>query len=182
MCVMVLQDLDFESLKPLDPLLQNVKVAVANMVENKESALYIPNAFMASVPFHSFWWFVLKQAIVALERNARDIFTTTGPVALRDAVAEYEAVTKAESELSELTIFPSSLIYGVNFEWGFDPEKNQLFKLCHLPDADFNASRCKDNVQGGYSITYWSGKCSLSQVLGVQFCRMGKPCRESQLT
>lgn len=153
----LLQDLDFESLKPLDPLLQNIKVAVANMVDNKESAMYIPNAFMASVPFHSFWWFVLRQAIVALHKNVDDIFTTTGPVALRDAVAEYQGVMKAESEVSELTILPFEQIYGVSFDWGADSAKHQLFKLCHLPDAEFNASRCKENVQGGYAITYWSG-------------------------
>ena len=156
----MLQDLDFESLKPLDGLIQNVTVAVAKMTEDPAAGLYIPNAFMASVPSHSFWWFVLRRSIVALERNQDDIFSTTGPVVLRDAVAEYTEVTKANSDASDLTILPLELIYGVNFDWGADPAKNKLFRLCHLPDAEFNASRCKEH-QVGYTVTYWSGKCSL---------------------
>ena len=157
-----MQDLDFESLKPLDALLQNITVAVAKMTDDAKSALYIPNAFMASVPSHSLWWFVLRRAIVNLEKNPDDIFSTTGPVVLRDAITEYETVTRDNSEASQLSILPSHVIYGVNFEWGGDPAKNELFRLCHLPDAEFNASRCKELLPEGYTLTYWSGECSCS--------------------
>ena len=96
---------------------------------------------------------------MALEKNPDDIFSTTGPVALRDAIAEYEEVTKDNSDTSQLSILPSHLIYGVNFEWGGDRAKSELFRLCHLPDAEFNASRCKEQLHEGYTVTYWSGEC-----------------------
>lgn len=149
-------DLDFESLRPLDSLLPGVKAALGYMNENRAVGLSIPNAFMASAPNHDFWWFVLRRAISSLETST-DIFVTTGPVLLRDAVEEYERAMTATSKQNELTIFPPKLIYGVDFDWGANKKTHHLYAMCHLPDKDFNSTKCKENFKEAYTVTYWSG-------------------------
>ncbi len=51
-------DLDFESLKPLESLL--AEVALGYMSQNIPHELSLPNAFLASVPGHKFWHYVMQ--------------------------------------------------------------------------------------------------------------------------
>ena len=149
-------DLDFESLKPLDPLLQNVKVALAYMTQDVESDLGIPNAFLASVPGHSFWFYTVKHLLRNYEAgkvSQGDAHRVTGPVMLREAVRDFQATSLAQ----DLTIFPSDLIYGVDYYWRDKPEMRHVFSVCHAPSPTFNATKCKSFFPESYAVTYWSG-------------------------
>ena len=150
-------DLDFESLKNLGPLLLNVQVALAYLTPGTESELSIPNAFVASVPGHAFWWYVIKHVLTAVAIagvDNGDAHRITGPIMLKQAVAQYQRL----SPLQDLTIFPSDMIYGVDFiDWGDDPTMLNKFLTCHAASQQFNSTECKLSFPGSYSITYCSG-------------------------
>lgn len=149
-------DLDFESLKSLNPLLLDVQVALAYMTPDTASEIAIPNAFVASVPGHAFWWYVIKHVLMAVASaniGDGDAHRTTGPIMLKNAVAQYHLT----SPLQDLTIFPSDKIIGVDFNWRDDPEMLDTFTSCHAASKEFNSTKCKILFPGSYSITYWSG-------------------------
>ncbi len=149
-------DLDFESLKALDPLVQNVQVALGYMSTDTTSEIAIPNAFLASIPGHMFWWYVVKRVLTAFaagQVNKNDAHRITGPVMLREAVAQY----RASCQNNELVIFASETLYGIDFNWRDDPKKQQLFNVCHAASKEFNSTLCKSFFPNSYAITYWSG-------------------------
>lgn len=57
----VYADLDFESLRNLEPLLRGRQVLLAAMTAEAGFVHNIPNAWMASVRRHPFWLFVLQE-------------------------------------------------------------------------------------------------------------------------
>ena len=129
-------DLDFESLKSLDPLLLDVQVALAYMTKDTASDISIPNAFVASVPGHAFWWYVLKHVFTAVASDTigdGDAHRTTGPIMLKNAVAQYHSA----SPVQDLTIFPSEVIIGVDYSWRDDPQMLSTFSRCHAPSKEF---------------------------------------------
>ena len=149
-------DLDFESMKGLSPLLQNVKVALAYMTSDIASEIAIPNAFLASAPGHQFWMYVIKQVLVASASdtiNKGDAHRTTGPIMLKNAVAQYQLT----SPIKDLTIFPREQVYAVDFNWRDDPHQQHIFAFCHAASTTFNASQCKRFFPESFAITYWSG-------------------------
>ena len=149
-------DLDFESLKNLDPLLLDVQVALAYMTEDTVSEMSIPNAFVASVPGHDFWWYVIKHVLMAVASqgiDSGDAHRTTGPIVLRNAVDQYHKA----SHRQDLTIFQSDMIYGVDFNWRDDPATLNKFLSCHAASKEFNSTECKLLFPHSYSVTYWSG-------------------------
>ena len=149
-------DLDFESIKPLEPLLEHVQVALAYMTQDTEHPLSIPNAFAASVPGHNFWLYVIKHMIRNYECgevNKTDVFKISGPYMLKDAVEEYQST----SITNDLTIFPPTQVYGVDWNWNDNATMHNVFKVCHAANVEFNATKCKTFFPDAYSITYWSG-------------------------
>ena len=57
----VYADLDFESLRNLEPLLRGRQVLLAAMTAEAGFVHNIPNAWMASMRRHPFWLFVLQE-------------------------------------------------------------------------------------------------------------------------
>ena len=69
-CTGVYTDLDFQSLRPLDGIVRDKKVALGRMQDDVDAWEHaLPNAFLASVPGHDFWLFVLR---VVIERTATE--------------------------------------------------------------------------------------------------------------
>lgn len=148
--------LDFESLKNLGPLLLNVQVALAYMTTDTAADTAIPNAFVASVPGHAFWWYVIKHVIMAIassEIGNGDAHRTTGPIMLKNAVAQYHKMSPSQ----DLTIFPPEKVIEVDFNWRHDPLMLSRFTSCHAASMEFNSTNCKLFFPDSYSITYWSG-------------------------
>lgn len=149
-------DLDFESIKKIDPLLDGVQVALAYMSNDTASAISIPNAFLASVPGHSFWLYVIKQVLVAFTSgkiDEGDAHRITGPIMLKQAVSSFQSSSQAE----DLTIFPAEAIYSVDFNWRDNNDTRSLFATCHAASRSFNSTQCKNFFPNAYTITYWSG-------------------------
>ena len=150
-------DLDLESLKPLEPLLAGVQAALAYMSKDKNHELSIPNAFTASVPGHKFWHYVVKHILRAWESpnvGATDVHRTTGPIMLKEAVADYQATAHSK----DLTIFTSDKIYGFDWNWRGNPSMQHVWDVCHAAKQQtFNATLCKAFFPDAYAITYWSG-------------------------
>ena len=147
-------DLDIESLKPLDPLLENIHVALGYMTQDLSHPLSIPNAFAASVPGHNFWMFVVKHILRNYESgkvDRADIFQISGPYMLKSAVEEYQTIKQ------DLTLFPHDVVYGVDYSWRDRPSMQKLFSVCHAANSDFNSTQCKTFFPEAYSVTYWSG-------------------------
>ena len=149
-------DLDFESLKNLGPLLRGIQVALAYMTTDTASDIAIPNAFVASVPGHAFWWYVIKHVLMAVassEIGDGDAHRTTGPIMLKNAVAQYFNMSPSQ----DLAIFPPEKIIGVDFNWRDDPKMSSMFSSCHAANKEFNSTQCKLFFPDSFSITYWSG-------------------------
>ena len=62
-------DLDFESLRSLEPLLQGEQLVLAAMTADLDWHQAIPNAWMASARRHPFWLFTLAEIIRAVGAN-----------------------------------------------------------------------------------------------------------------
>lgn len=149
-------DLDFESLKPLEPLLEPVQVGLGYMTQNTSHPLSIPNAFLASVPGHNFWWYVIKHVLRNYESglvDRGDPLRVSGPYMIKEAVHDYQSTSLKK----DLTIFPQTQVYGVDYNWYADPNMQHLFSICHASDPSFNSTQCKMHFPDAYSITYWSG-------------------------
>lgn len=149
-------DLDFESLKSLEPLLVDVQVALGYMSKNTPHELSVPNAFLASVPGHKFWHYVIKHVLRNYEGgkvSTGDAHRVTGPIMLKEAVADYQATAVP----NDLTIFPSDKVYGIDWLWRDDQSMKHVFSVCHAAGSQFNSTQCKTFFPDAYAITYWSG-------------------------
>jgi hypothetical protein len=144
----------------------------------------IPNAWMASVPGHPFF----LQPVLKVQEYMQNTGLSnslnfllpeslTGPIALREAIMEYEVNrVKYGNKLDDWTanlvqtgpfasqldipheviLLPRHVIYP--YSWGADGE--DVRDVCWVLRDDFNQEECKRRLQveikGSISITYWS--------------------------
>lgn len=106
-------DLDFESLRPIDPLLSGCEVVLGCeppahvALEASRSRGFdriVCNALMASAPRHPFWEHVFD--LLLAYRRSPDPLDATGPFLLTRAVASY-------AEQARVTIVPWELLYPI---------------------------------------------------------------------
>lgn len=149
-------DLDFESLQALDPLTENASVLLAYMGKDHDFEHNIPNAFMASVPGHPFWWYCISKVMLShIEDDRWDyIEATTGPAMLKEALIDYTSTCR-----NDITILPSETIYP--FDWhktwlDADEATMAAINVCVGNHPAFDADRCKEQFPGAYAITYWT--------------------------
>jgi len=140
-------DLDFESLKPLDPILENQTIVLGSMQGNGQTLVEhtIPNAFMASVANHSFWWMAILLSIYSKGNSAEEI---AGPVMIYKLIQYYPLVNPVQAK--DITILPPKYIYPHSWIIGDHTD------VCFKQRSTFNATLCKSFYEGGYAITYWS--------------------------
>ena len=122
-------DLDFESLKPLNPLLEGLPIALAQMgirtADTKAEVLQnsIPNAFMCSKPQHPFWDFALRHIVEKASHNAAvgdtnwdHVEQTAGPGMIYATNEEYTSATGASVPLLPPgSIYPYGIAFGPPF-------------------------------------------------------------------
>ncbi|KAK9861333.1 hypothetical protein WJX84_001856, partial [Apatococcus fuscideae] len=113
-------DLDFESLKPLDPLLRDLPIALAKMGHSDPKSVgeiaqhSIPNAFMCSSPGHPYWDFALRHIVekvareaVVTDSNWDHVEQTAGPGMLHAACEDWTAtIGEAIPLLPPESIYP----------------------------------------------------------------------------
>lgn len=149
-------DLDFESLRPIDPLTDKASVLLAYMGKDEDWEHNIPNAFMASVPNHPFWWYCISRVMLSRVEDDRwdYIEATTGPAMLKEALTDYQ--TKCRDDIH---VLPSETIYP--FDWhktwlNADNDTMAAINQCVGNHPDFDADRCKQQFPDAYAITYWT--------------------------
>ena len=149
-------DLDFESLRSIDELTENASVLLAYMGKDEDWQHNIPNAFMASVPDHPFWWYCISRVMLThVEDDRWDyVEATTGPAMLKEALADYQTQCR-----DDITILPSETIYP--FDWHktwmhADQATMASVNVCVGNHPDFDANRCKAQFPDAYAITYWT--------------------------
>jgi mannosyltransferase OCH1-like enzyme len=196
-------DLDVECLRPFDRLLdREITLSLSDPPSwSNESAdlppLYqkaffgrmghdegflhsIPNAWMASSPYHPFFMLPLEGIAQSINDPDADDYVEalTGPVALRDRIIDYErhygagrnlveylkttAMNKTYFEeynlLHSLTIFPPQIIYP--FSWMMTPEESTRTHCVGGGGPVLEREICKDQLKvrenGGHCITYWT--------------------------
>jgi hypothetical protein len=139
----------------------------------------IPNAWMASTPFHPF--FLLPVEAIAQRVNdpgsGDSVETLTGPIALRDQINWYEShhdngktlipylrttdmdkyFYDSHDLIHSITLLAPEVIYP--FSWTMSNE-NPLKQICSVKEDVYDSERCKDELgvreNGGYCITYWT--------------------------
>jgi hypothetical protein len=105
----VYADLDFEALKPLDPLLADRRCVIGKEPHEHAEQLYhldwLPgSAFLASAPGHPLWGHYVE-CIFRGEPNRTSPLYATGPVMLRRAIETYPG------DRSEITILEPGILY-----------------------------------------------------------------------
>ncbi|TPX32750.1 hypothetical protein SmJEL517_g04250 [Synchytrium microbalum] len=155
----VYMDLDFECLRPLDPLLRLKHALLGYLSEDYEYEHNIPNAWMASQPNHEFWLFAARLMMFnrynpEIDKNSAE--TMTGPVMLYTAYHKWMARYRNTSDPThKVEVLPSSLIYP--FDW-HTPSPAE--KFCWARAQSFDQEECKKELdvvgKKSYVMTYWS--------------------------
>ena len=149
----VYADLDFESLKPLDPLLQRGKVLLGSLGSNSPPEHSVPNSFMASVPGHPFWMFCLARMLSAdLNRRVGSyVETMTGPIMLKQALDEYNAQQQDKEADADVVVVSQPLLYPI--VWS-DPATHHAD--CRWGAANYSSKACHSHFEDAYAVTYWA--------------------------
>ena len=146
-------DLDFESLKPLDTLLDGEQVVLGTLGSNCPPEHSIPNSFMASVPGHPFWMFCFARMLSAnlADRVGSYVETMTGPIMLKQALDEYRHSQSETVDTSKVTVLPQEILYPI--VWS-DPATHH--RDCNWAASDFSSDACHSHFQDAYAVTYWA--------------------------
>ena len=146
-------DLDFESLKSLEPLLPQGKVLLGTLGVNSPPEHSVPNSFMASTPGHPFWMFCLaKMLSVHLSREAGSyVERMTGPIMLKQALDEYNVQRDNNGAGAGVVVLPQPLLYPI--VWS-DPATHHAD--CSWGAANFSSKACHSHFEDAYAVTYWA--------------------------
>lgn len=107
-------DLDFESLKNIEPLLHEKEIVFGqepvahttyNRAKKRGLKRIISNAFMASTPDNRFWKYLFQELVKS--KNKTGVLDATGPFFLSGTVEKYE-------NKEDLEIISPELIYPIN--------------------------------------------------------------------
>ena len=145
----VYADLDFESLKPLDSLLERGKVLLGTLGVNSPPEHSIPNSFMASAPGHPFWMYCFAQMLSAHLGIPIGSYveTTTGPIMLKQTLDVY----RNSQDDRDIVVLPQEYIYPI--VWS-DPATH--YKDCNWGASNFSSAACHRHFEDAYAVTYWA--------------------------
>lgn len=159
-------DLDFECLRPFDPLLAEVRESIIlGRLSRPDHAEGIPNALMiARQPHQRFWLCVIDSVLAAID--ARDTIERTGPVALGRALAAYGAgsahrVDRAVMTLLDIApdaisddgvaVMPREYFYPIC--WISERRRRRYFLLAR---RFLSHERMRRLFPRSYAVTYWT--------------------------
>lgn len=117
----VYADLDMECLRPMDSLLEGERLLIplepeahnaAKVATDHGMRRIVGNAWLASVPGHSFWGLVREEMV--RRRADPGPLTATGPFLLTDLVDRCEEPEKTPRLLRSETVYP---VTNLDFEW-----------------------------------------------------------------
>ena len=162
-------DLDFAALRPADELLllmQNSSILLGRDCglarpgdECNKYDQRLPNAFMISVPHHSFWLFAMHGILRGIWQHGVDApiapaYISTGPAPLAWAHEAYMQYIQNANYLDDIIILGKEIY---PFSW---TEHRGSYSLgCCFDDKDvvYNGSCCQALYPEAYVISFWSG-------------------------
>ena len=161
-------DLDFAAIRPADELLllvQNSSVLLGKdcglAQPGSDCEAYnqrLPNAFMASVPRHSFWMFAMHGILRGIWQQGVDAPiapapTSTGPAPLAWAHEAYLRYIQQVGYMSDVLILDKQIY---PFSW---TEHHGQYSLgCCFDDENvtYNGACCQSQFPEAYVISFWS--------------------------
>ena len=154
-------DLDFESLKPIEPMLTGHRLVLGRMADTNlvgHGASSIPNAIMASAPGHEFWMFCIARMVKGQREGANEngfmaAEFTTGPGMIYHAVNDYLAA-HPEGWPQGFALQDPQFLYPYSWVEGRFGKDAELRKDCEGFATDHTA--CKARFPEAYAITYWT--------------------------
>jgi len=159
-------DMDVESLKPLDPLLQGHQAVLAAMGKDLSFSDCLPNAFLASVPRHPFWLHVLLEiqertsSWVSGKGNWLKVEKTTGPAMLKRVLdREYPQLGCMYRANKAHSIFILEPQYIFPFDWHDrkSPARASCLMAYQKPSSTtFDPKECTKHFPDSYAVSYWS--------------------------
>lgn len=150
----VYADLDFECLKPLDPLIAKGGVILGKMTDAPIDGKY-PNAFMASCPKADFWPVVIYCIMQNLHNKRPE--HVTGPSILWMAVNIYKNPQSKHAVLEQMKLYMPDM----------KDIPVQIRPRCELYPIDW-FSKTYLVTPCSYAITYWTGSWKESCNLGFE--------------
>ena len=139
-------DLDFESIRPLDPLLKkysNYDVILGRMGKDKKFEHSIPNALMISKPRADFWLYVINEMSKRVNKGRPEY--DTGPVLLKHCVDTYKGTSK-------IKILSTKYFYPI--DW--NTKKGQKDRQTLDKKSVLSSDEIKRKYPDSYAITFWS--------------------------
>ncbi|KAJ3342053.1 hypothetical protein HDU83_006352 [Entophlyctis luteolus] len=150
----VYADLDFECLKPLDPLLASHHLVLGSMAVGMNMFLLahsIPNAWMASKPGHPMWMSCAKRM---LKIKTGSVEQVTGPAMLYRCYKEY--ITTDMAETDPVYVAPPEYIFP--YSWAII-QTHGLQEACLAMRSEIiDTKKCLDYVDPehkAFAITFW---------------------------
>ncbi|TPX34705.1 hypothetical protein SmJEL517_g02673 [Synchytrium microbalum] len=159
----VYADLDVECLRPMDSLLDAGQVLVPLMSSEYALIHNIPNAWMASVPGHMFWIFMLLNVMKRAKLKDADTRLPeeiTGPVPLYETY--YNWVENYGVDGLGVTLLAPGLIFPYAWNTKIEAER----EVCWAVSSKHNTTACKELLDvkklGSYTISYWHHSWALT--------------------
>jgi mannosyltransferase OCH1-like enzyme len=139
-------DMDFECLKPLDPLLNGIteNVILGRMGGDGEHPHSIPNALLiAKTAQHPFWLHVIAHLQARPASHGPEL--ATGPVMLHSALRSFSS--------SDIAVLPPEYFYPVNWS----TEAGQCIRQRVIEQGRLLTEQEKhDLFPKAYAVTYWA--------------------------
>ena len=155
-------DMDVESLKPLDLVLQGHQAVLASMGTDLSFSESLPNAFLASVPRHPFWLYVLLEiqertsSWLSGRGNWLKVEEATGPAMLKAVLdREYPQLGCTYRANKSHSIFVLGPQYIFPFDWHDLTSPARPFCLVEYHET-FDPKECKKHFPDAYAVSYWS--------------------------
>lgn len=153
----VYADMDFECLKPLDPLLKQFDRS-ANLVLGSMDTLIkdrhhsVPNAILISKPLQEFWLSVLKECQRVAARGSGSVEALTGPVLLKSVANQWRYRFR-----SDIKILEPKVLYPLSWSTA-QPARQATLRTSQEGQESLEALT-KGSLRShpfSYTITYWT--------------------------
>ncbi|KAK9866600.1 hypothetical protein WJX84_002232 [Apatococcus fuscideae] len=151
-------DLDFESLRPLDALLDAKDIALAQM-GTRNFSHNVPNAFMASSRGHGFWNFCMRQMTIRCTQARLEAYEgdwwdhveqAAGPAMLHASLQDWNATFG-----NPIPLISPDLLYPYDWSLTWEEDKKKHLDECDYHSGLFDEHKCKKHFKQAYAITYW---------------------------
>jgi len=163
-------DLDYESLKPIDDLIENRQLIFSMLTYDFKTRESFPNSLFASTRQNKFWFLILSKVHDRWQlKPDQNVNWHTGPKLLFDTIEMYlklmslstrsmsDIIPQQEDSVFDIKIFEISFLppsFVNAYDW---TSMKNLSSICSPQYFQtFDTNKCKQELKPKYAITYWS--------------------------